>query len=220
MEEIWKDVVGFEGTYQVSNLGRVKRLECIIKMGNQVTSWEQPLPEYVFKPSCDSRGYAQVALTIGEHKRTARIHRLVAEAFLEPPSQELLKECLNAGVDRAFVNHIDSDIANNTVTNLEWCSPGHNVKHSYEFGSKIAKKGEDHANSMLKESEVLEIYRLATAKVISQEKIGEMFGVKQITVSNILCGRSWTWLTGVRKIPGTRKKRTKKISEKTPKETH
>lgn len=220
MEEIWKDIVGFEGIYQVSNLGKVKRLGCEVKMENQVTSWKQSLPEYVFKPSCDSRGYAQVVLTIGEDKRTARIHRLVAEAFLEPPSQELVQECINAGVDKVFVNHIDSDITNNSVGNLEWCSPAHNLKHSYQFGNKIAKKGEDHANSMLKESEVLEIYRLASTKVMSQEKIGEMFGIKQITVSNILCGRSWSWLTGAKKISGTRKKRTKKISEKVPKETH
>ena len=82
MEEVWRDVKGYEGTYQVSNLGRVKRLPCTTIMRNQVTSWVQELPEYLFSPCLDTRGYPQVLLTIGKSKRVARVHRLVAESFL------------------------------------------------------------------------------------------------------------------------------------------
>ena len=222
MEEIWKDVKGFEGIYQVSNKGRVKRLPYTATMHNQTTSWLQPMPEYIFSPSLDTRGYPQVLLSIGNNKRVARVHRLVAEAFLKEPSEDLKLECSKAGVNYVLVNHRDGNPLNNFVDNLEWCSPKYNCDHSVKIGTHNPVKGEDNFNAILTESQVLEIYRLASSRAMSQEKIGELFGVKQITVSNINTGRSWAWLTGQKPVHRQRnRKGSMAVAEATQlQETH
>lgn len=171
MEEIWKDIKGYEGVYKVSNHGRVKRLACTITMRNQVKEWKQPLPEYVFRPSLDTHGYPQVSLSIGGSKRVARVHRLVAEAFLEEPSEELKEQCMKGDVDYVLVNHRDGNQLNNFVDNLEWCSPKYNCDYSVKIGTHNPVKGEDNFNAILTESHVLEIYRLASSRAMSQEKI-------------------------------------------------
>ena len=132
MEE-WKDIEGYEGVYQVSNKGRVKRCRTTITMRNQNTSWEHTVGELIMSPSLDSKGYPQVTLTIGG-RRVARVHRLVAEAFLPPPSQEILHQCIAGGVDYVLVNHIDNDRTRNEVENLEWASPASNTKHCVDQG--------------------------------------------------------------------------------------
>ena len=205
MEEIWKDVKGFEDIYQVSNKGRVKRMPYTATMRNQATNWLQPMPEYIFSPSLDTRGYPQVLLSIGNNKRVARVHRLVAEAFLKEPSEVLKLECSKAGVNYVLVNHKDGNPENNCVENLEWCSPRYNCDYSVKIGTHSAVNGEENYNAVLSEEDVLSIYRMAHERIMSQEKIGEMFGVKQITVSNIKMGRSWSWLTGQKWMPRTRK---------------
>lgn len=102
MEEIWKDVVGFEGLYKVSNYGRVFSVRSNI----------------ILKPNVNNRGqgYLQVGLHDGKN-HTKPIHRLVAEAFIPNPN----------GYPQ--VNHIDEDTKNNRVDNLEWCTNKYNSNH-------------------------------------------------------------------------------------------
>lgn len=192
--EIWKDINNYEGIYQVSNKGRVKRSSGVFKGANQFGPWERFREEYIFKPSNDSRGYPQVILSTGV-KRTARVHRLVAEMFLEPPSKDLVEECLKAGVDYVPVNHKDNNPENNCVENLEWFSPSYNLQYAHEQNRKERSYGMDNVNNVLSEEDVLEIYSLASAKTMSQESIADLYNIKQITVSNIKTGRSWSWLT-------------------------
>src|SRR5690606_30061582 len=115
----WKDVKGFEGVYQVSSTGLVKRLEVCRINRNQHSCWEQNYPERIFTPSKDSKGYFQVTLNIGGTKRIARVHRLVAESFLNPASAELVAECERAGLSYVLVNHINGIKTDNKVENLE-----------------------------------------------------------------------------------------------------
>jgi predicted XRE-type DNA-binding protein len=214
VEEIWKDIKGFEGIYQVSNQGRVKRLETTTIMRNQVTSWEQPLAEYIFKPPLDGHGYPQVSLSMGETKRTARVHRLVAEAFLSDPSEELVQTCMDAGLNYVLVNHKDTDPTNNVWTNLEWCSPKFNCDWSVTSGTHNTEtmKGSLNYNSELTEEDVDAIVNLLKTKAMSQEKIGELYGVKQITISNIWTGRSWAWYAGIPWKARSRRKKQRSIS--------
>lgn len=208
MVEIWKDVAGHEGIYQISNCGRVKRLARYSERSNQVGNFTIYLDEYIFKQSYDTKGYPQVLLTIGT-KRVARVHRLVAEAFLKPPSDELLNECKLAGLSYVPVNHIDHNPKNNLVTNLEWCSAKWNVdwcsKNNRANKEKVS--GSLNKNSLLKEHQVFEILDLLAGGQLSQEAIGEIYGVSQLTVSNIKTGRSWSHLTG---IPPAKKSRSKR----------
>lgn len=110
-DEIWKDIEGFEGRYQVSNKGRVKSLHF---------NWSDT--SKILKPQRFPKGYLRV--TIGG--KIIGIHRLVAMAFIDNPK----------GLPQ--VNHIDGDKANNNVENLEWCTPSENLKHAYKSGLKVA----------------------------------------------------------------------------------
>lgn len=111
--EIWKDIKGYEGLYQVSSLGRVKSL----KPGNRMQD-----PNGVIRPQARQHGYLSVML-YRKSENGARsfkqfsVHRLVAEAFVPNP---------NGYVE---VNHIDEDKANNRADNLEWVSHQQNCVH-------------------------------------------------------------------------------------------
>ena len=194
MQEIWKDISTHVGLYQVSNLGNVKRLAYTKTMRNQIKSWKKEIEEKLMTPSPNTGGYLQV--TLSNPSRVARVHRLVAEAFLETPSNELLEECKKAGYDVAFVNHKDTDILNNMITNLEWCTPTYNssVRDS-SWSSKVS--GENNVHAKLTEDQVKDIFEFLKDKVYSQDEIAQMYNVKQITISNIWTGRSWNSVTGL-----------------------
>lgn len=114
MKEIWKDIVGYEGLYQVSNLGRVKSLARVDKNKNG-----RPLPikERILSPRDNGVGYYGVSLCRSSIQKRCLIHRLVAQHFIE-----------NQG-DKPMVNHKDGDPSNNTVSNLEWVTMRENVCH-------------------------------------------------------------------------------------------
>lgn len=123
-KEIWRDIAGFEGLYQVSNMGRVKSLERIFidKIGHR-----QHIKERILKPKANPSGYLQVSLYNSRGKMNYfYIHRLVCEAFHENPEN---KPC---------VNHIDENKTNNVASNLEWCTYAENNKYGTR-PEKIAK---------------------------------------------------------------------------------
>lgn len=120
MNEIWKDVVGYEGLYQVSNLGRVKRVRGRDSRGNLRN-------ERVLKPR-SIHGYMIAHLCKDGTPSNKAVHRLVAEAFLNNPNN--LPE----------VNHIDGDKTNNLVSNLEWISSSDNSLHAFRLGLRTANK--------------------------------------------------------------------------------
>lgn len=116
--EIWKDIEGLEGEYQISNLGRVKSLERSYVNGfGGIT----PVNERILKPGKHTRGYFRVCLRKGNYQY---IHRLVAEAFIPNPN------------NYPTVNHINGDKTDNRVENLEWCSYSYNNKEAYRTGLK------------------------------------------------------------------------------------
>lgn len=122
--EIWKDVVGYEDYFQVSNFGNVfsKRTKRqLVKISNQ-------------------KGYLLINTRLNGRKSKAislRIHRMVANAFLEPPSEEIVEECKKHFYKKVLVNHKDCDKTNNHVDNLEWCTPKQNSEHSVLNGLQV-----------------------------------------------------------------------------------
>ena len=108
MQEIWKDVVGWEGKYKVSNFGRVESQNYRRIKGKR----------NVMAFSVNSHGYSSVNLTRNGEHHLKRVHRIVAEAFI--PNPDNLPE----------VNHKDGDKSNNRVDNLEWTDRSRNQKHA------------------------------------------------------------------------------------------
>lgn len=123
MKEIWKDIEGWEGLYQVSNLGRVKSLS-----RHRIVGWADYVSkEKVLKQSTNNGGYNYVWLHKEGKKKIYKIHRLVATAFLSNPNNY---KC---------VNHKDENKANNTVENLEFCNHSYNNNYGTR-NEKVARK--------------------------------------------------------------------------------
>lgn len=116
MTEIWKDIKGYEGLYQVSNLGKVKSLARFIQR-NRVGG--RYYPELILKPTINIKryGYLYVHLHKKGVTKVVTVHRLVAEAFISNPNN--LPE----------INHKDENKSNNCVDNLEWCTSKYNANY-------------------------------------------------------------------------------------------
>lgn len=111
-EELWKDIEGFEGHYQVSNLGRVMSL-----VTNHGRPQRKLKPQYI-------RNYPYVNLSLKDKSYRKDVHRMVAIAFVPNPD------------NKPMVNHIDGVKLNNNASNLEWATCSENHKHAYASGMR------------------------------------------------------------------------------------
>jgi hypothetical protein len=151
-KEIWRDIAGYEGYYQVSNFGRVRSLD---KMQNYNGSARLHKGK-ILKPGNDSKGYLIVSLSKNNRAATKTIHRLVAMAFLDNQN------------NLPCVNHKDEDKENNFVfvnkdgsvdydkSNLEWCTVSYNVN----YGNAAVERGLKQRNDRNK-SKLTAMYTLA-----------------------------------------------------------
>lgn len=124
MKEIWKDIKGYKGLYQISNLGNVKSLKRNIKLSNQYgAKFKKRVDEKILKQSINKYGYCSVILSKNNKNKWFSIHRLVALNFIPNPNNY---KC---------VNHKDENKQNNNVENLEWCT----YKYNNNYGNRINK---------------------------------------------------------------------------------
>lgn len=168
--EKWKNVVGFEGLYQVSDMGNV-RLYPYHKSKNHPNAG-------IIKLIPISGNYQVVNLTKNKIKKQFRVHRLVCEAFIPNP------------LNKPFVNHIDTNPANNKISNLEWCTQKENINHSLKLGT-MKVHGSDNGNSKLTPENVLQIRKIKSERKISNKEIASMFGVEKSTVGYIIKRKLW-----------------------------
>lgn len=118
MKEEWKDVIGYEGVYQISNLGRCKRLYKHRK-------------EKILKPIKTHHGYFNYSFCVNSKFKAMSIHRLVAIHFIPNPN------------NYPEVNHKDANKENYSVDNLEWCTRSYNMKHAHGLGLVFPNKATD-----------------------------------------------------------------------------
>ena len=131
MTEIWKDIQGYEGFYQISNLGNVKSLERVIDKGNGIL---QHRKERIMNKRESVDGYYIAKLNVNKKSTSIAIHILVARHFIDNPN------------NYPEVNHKDCNRKNNQVDNLEWCTHQQNVEHSKQLGHYKTKSGCDNPN--------------------------------------------------------------------------
>lgn len=152
--EIWKDVIGFEGIYQVSSFGRVMSIDRMTIHKTYGTK--------VFKPSKnlklqDNKGYKCIRFSFNGKGVSREVHRLVAIAFIPNPEN---KKC---------VNHIDGNPSNNHVSNLEWNTYSENNKHAYDNKLKVAKRlGENKCSKKVIDTVTGEIFTSVTEAAIAR----------------------------------------------------
>lgn len=117
--EIWKDMIGFEGRYQVSNLGRVRSI-----LSNHGRYQEKIK---VQRPRSESCPYRYVQLSVKDQPHHEAVHRAVAKAFIPNPD------------NKPMVNHIDGNKLNNNACNLEWVTCSENHQHAFSTGLRDAQ---------------------------------------------------------------------------------
>ena len=113
-QEIWKPVVGFDGYYEVSNLGRVRSVERTIEYADgRVYTYRCR----VLSPTVDKYGYCTVQLSVNRKIKRRRVHNLVAEAFISNPEK------------KPYIDHIDTNPSNNHYKNLRWATQKDNMNN-------------------------------------------------------------------------------------------
>lgn len=180
--ETWKNVIGYETFYQVSNFGNVRSLDRIVNKPNGVSYMRKGK---LCVQSKSNLGYMTIGFTVNNIKVNKYVHRLVAEAFITNIN------------DYPQVNHIDCDKTNNRMYNLEWCTNSQNHIHAFKNGLnklhlyRVAYSGEQNTNSLLKEKQVLEIRQKYIPYKYSAKKLSKEYNVSESCITHILNNTSW-----------------------------
>ena len=169
INEEYKAVPGYEGLYEISMTGAVRRASnarCIAKVGRAVQQWRH------------RNGYMQCILSSAGHRKNHYVHRLVALAFIPNPDS------------KATVNHIDGDKTNNARCNLEWATYAENMHHAHRLPGNTDPRGEGNCNARLTTRDVLEI-RARRGTGETYKSIAMAFGITRMQASQITRGLRW-----------------------------
>ncbi len=156
MNSEWKDIEGFEGLYKVNRNGDV--LSLVGWNGKQYINRER-----ILKPTLTTTGYQKVDLKRDGKRKSLKLHRIVAMAFIPNPN------------NYPIINHIDGNPLNNSIENLEWCTQKHNCKHAYDTGLRKRK---------LNEANVVEEY--CKSDKTSATKVARRFNATTSSVCRVL----------------------------------
>lgn len=175
MIETFVDIIGYEGLYQISNLGRVKSLP---KYRNSTETGE-----IFLKPSKTQKGYLTVRLYKDTIAKDFPIHRLVASMFIENSR------------NKPEVNHKNGIKDDNISENLEWCTGSENVKHAFEIGLRIKQFGSAGNYHKLNEEKVLQIKTRYNNGGTAMRKLAKEYSVDYALIQRIIKGTAWPHVT-------------------------
>lgn len=174
MEIIYKDVVGYEGLYKVTNTGEIysyqKQREGYSYLAKRKTS--RLYKEIKMKQSF-SNNYMIVVLRKDGKYKTCGVHRLVANAFIDNPDK------------KPIVNHIDFNTKNNRVENLEWCTQYENVHHTMNNNRDKYCSGEENYRAKIKNNQIKDIFSFKKSGMTNKE-IAKIYTVNESIISKIL----------------------------------
>lgn len=137
LNEEWKDIPYSNRLYQISNYGRIRRIEHN-RVSSRYNKKGRLYKSKILKATTNKQGYVNFQLyTIGGLMKTFKVHRLVAELFIPNP------------YNKEQVNHIDGNKQNNRIDNLEWCTNGENGKHAWDCGLRTRRIGKDNKFSVI-----------------------------------------------------------------------
>jgi hypothetical protein len=178
MEE-WKPVVGFEGLYEVSNLGQIRSLDRLVNHPHGTTALRKG---QLLKQTVNRYGYPCCTPSKNGKKVKLTMHRIVADAFL------------GANTCNLDINHIDGNKLNCAVSNLEYCTRRENIQHAIKMGLFILqrppiKRGEEHGHSKLSQKDVEDIRKIGAT--IPSRKLASKYGVSKTNILNILKNKIW-----------------------------
>lgn len=174
MKEIWKPIKGFEGSYEVSNLGRVKSLCRITKHPHSgfITVRERILKQGI------RRGY--MIVTLFKNKKTTKsVHRLVAQAFIPNPE------------NKSEINHKNCKTEDNRIDNLEWCTRLENQQYAQKLGRYKKENGEDNPMAILTNKKVIDIRRKYKKNIYTMPMLAKEYGVAISTIQGIIERSRW-----------------------------
>lgn len=177
--EVWRAVPGYEGRYEVSDLGRVRSLDRtveLIRLGKTTTRRRKGV---VLSPGLTPEGYLLVVLHRDDGGSTRRVHRLVLEAFVGPAP---------SGTQAL---HGDGDEGNCRLSNLRWGTPKENSADAIRHGTQTRMPGEKHHQAKLTDG-LVRLIRRALEYRVPGTVIARGVGVSPSTVSLIRRGKNWT----------------------------
>ncbi len=174
-EEIWKDIPEYEGLYQISNVGRVKSLSRSVRCTGD--SFRRVRDRFL-RSANGTVGYPYVTLIKNGIKKSKRIHRMLAIAFIPNPE------------NKPQVNHKNGIKDDFRLSNLEWVTTSENQKHSYDSDLRKPIQGESHGHAILGEKEVIEIRNSNVRPYI----LCKQYNISETTIRDIRKRRSWRHL--------------------------
>ncbi len=171
-EEIWIPIQWAKGQYEVSSLGRVRRLDrFIVKRG--ISTFQKGA---IISQSADKDGYMQLSIKVDGRLKKAKGHRLVAECFL-PPSE------------KRSVNHKDGNKANNLPSNLEWVTNKENSHHAVKQGFLNGRTNPNRAKKLT--VDMVEAIKRERETGKTYKQIGSIFGIAAQTAHRVVTGSLW-----------------------------
>jgi hypothetical protein len=167
-EEVWKDIEGYEGLYEISTFGNVRSVDRVIR---STKGHLRKLKSHGIKQLITGQGYFHVRIRKNGNRKTKFIHRLVAETFISNPG------------NYPIVNHIDGDKGNNHISNLEWVTSQQNAQHALKHNLTSTTK--------LSKQEVLKIRELYASGEYTHRELANKFNVTPSNVGRIVRRDTW-----------------------------